>query len=218
MKSTTIITVDDVALIREGIRSLAEKTPNVDLVGEGEAGSEVIPLVQRYKPDILFLDLDMPEIKGEKGRKFQVVSTIRVVKRIHPEISIVILSNYASHTMLEATISRGVSAYLLKSDPFSVSLPFAISAAKADGVYFSNGLREMISFDEDELLTKRQKQFIMLILEFPEATPDELGEAVGITGGSFKNALLRIYKKLGVSNKASCILECLKRGIISIPN
>lgn len=221
MKKLTIVTVEDHHLTRVGIKSQIESDPNMQVVAEGSAGEEVIGLVKQHQPDILLLDLDMPQHKdGHNKAKFPAMATIRHLRETYPETAIMIISMNASHALVEGALSRGVEGYLLKDDALTMSLPTAIHSVVTGGLFFSPSLSSKMYASEDKhpdkVITKRQKEIILELVRDPELTYAQIGERLGMSEGSVKNRMTELNRRLNVTNKSSAIVECIKRGLIVI--
>jgi len=103
-----IVIADDHFLIREGLRSILEGEDNLQVVGEAKDGLEVLFLLDELKPDLVLLDISMPNLQG--------IETARLVKMRHPEMNILILTMHQEREYVVAAASAGVEGYLLKED------------------------------------------------------------------------------------------------------
>ncbi len=108
-KTIRVILADDHAFVRRALRKLLEKNPSLLVVGEAGTGTEALRLVQELRPDVLLLDIEMPDMNGT-----QVVRELRIQ---HLPVSIVILSACDDPHFIEETLRMGVDAYLTKSEP-----------------------------------------------------------------------------------------------------
>jgi len=103
-----IVIADDHFLIREGLRSILEGEDNLQVVGEAKDGMELLFLLDELKPDLVLLDISMPNLQG--------IETARLVKIRHPEVNILILTMHQEREFVIAAVSAGVEGYLLKED------------------------------------------------------------------------------------------------------
>jgi DNA-binding NarL/FixJ family response regulator len=112
MKNENIIRVilaDDHDLVRRGIRRMLEKSSNICVIGEASTGLQALQLVEQLKPDILLLDMEMPDLKG--------IQVARELRRNHVSVSIIVLSGCDDDHFVEEILRVGVDGYLNKSEP-----------------------------------------------------------------------------------------------------
>jgi len=103
-----IIIADDHFLIRQGLRSILEAEDNLQVVGEAKDGMELLFLLDQLNPDLVLLDISMPNLQG--------IETARLIKMRHPEMNILILTMHQEREFIIAAVSAGVEGYLLKDD------------------------------------------------------------------------------------------------------
>src|SRR5690349_1301435 len=112
MKSQNIVRVilaDDHELVRRGIRRMLEKSSNICVIGEASNGADALRLVQELKPDILLLDMEMPDVRG--------IHVARELRRKHLPVSIIVLSGCDDDHFIDEILQAGVDGYLSKSEP-----------------------------------------------------------------------------------------------------
>ena len=214
----TVVTVDDHRMIRENIKNQIDAAPGMKLVGEGEEGDDVLRLVIEHKPDVLFLDVHMPQSKKADGIRFRIMPVIQAIKEISPETAVVVISMNVSHMLVETALQRGILGYLLKEDDAAATRLADVVRAVHNGTpYFSEAIVDrMHSNDAQDVLTKRQTQIMLRIAELPGLSMPEHAARLGITEGALRNHLSDMNRRLGVNTRLECFVECLKRGIITL--
>src|SRR5262245_421810 len=122
----TVFIVDDHPVIREGLKRLFERQPNIEVVGEASDGQQATELVARYSPDIVVLDISMPGIDG--------VQTTRLIRNLSPESKVIALTVHDEPRYLREVFEAGASGYVLKrSSPDE--LMHAIRSVVGRGIY-----------------------------------------------------------------------------------
>jgi len=168
MDKTKILIVDDHHVVIEGIKSALKDHPEFEVVGEAVDGLEAVELVKSLGPDIVIMDISMPNLNG--------LDATKQTKKFDPEIYIVIYSMYADKELVIDLFKAGISAYVLKDDPLS-DLILALKAVKGGGTYFSTMaptilLRHMEELKEKtasedffDVLSNREKEVFQLLAD-----------------------------------------------------
>lgn len=220
MKTIKVVSVDDHYLIHEAIRSLLADHQGIDLVGEGNVGEQIFPLVERHRPDVLILDLIMPRLVGGNPEidAFMPAPTLVKLRQDHPETAVIILSQYLNQHIVQSAIQHGVRGYLLKSDNLSLNLPDAIKEVNRGGVFFSLPVSQELfnppQAPPDNLLTARQREIILAIAKAPDTPYAEIADRLSISPRTLKGHLDNAYKALDVGNITACIIRCMQLGLI----
>lgn len=219
MKEVTIILADDHKLVRAGIKSLIENSNGMVVVGEASNGREAISLANRLKPDIVFLDLAMPELNG--------LETAEKLNHELPSIKSVILSMYADKEYILQALRSGASGYLLK-DSAPRELRVAIETVMKDDIYISPSIssevinnyiigRKKISQSDEiitsrEMLTSRQREILQLIAE--GNSTKMIAEKLFISVKTVETHRAQLMKKLGIYDIAGLVKYAIKIGLI----
>jgi DNA-binding NarL/FixJ family response regulator len=168
MDKAKILIVDDHHVVIEGIKSALKDHPEFEVVGEAVDGLEAVDLVKSLGPDIVIMDISMPNLNG--------LGATEQIKKFNPEICIVIYSMYADKEFVIDLFKAGISAYVLKDDPLS-DLILALKAVKGGGTYFSTMaptilLRHMEELEEKtteedsfDALSQREKEVFQLLAD-----------------------------------------------------
>lgn len=217
----TVVVVDDHRIIREGVRGVLEPQPDMQLVGEGWVGDHVEKLVREHRPKVLLLDLRMKQSEqpGSDRNSFKVLPTIKHILQIAPDLNIIILTAHLSLAQVEGAFEKGARGYLLKDDMESLSLPNAIRSVCAGRLLFSAKVKKVINTDggrltNDSPLTRRQQEIILTVSTNLDLPYSLHAETLEITEASLRNHLSNIFRELQVTNLASCIVRCMRLGIL----
>ena len=212
--SITIVLADDHHVVREGLRTLLEAQPDFHIVGDTGDGLEVMPLVERLRPDVLVLDLMMPGLNG-----------LEICRRVRQNVSqtrMVILSMHANEAYVAEALAAGATAYLLKQST-SDELVKAIRAAIAGQRYLSPPLTDRLidayirKFETEEddsydSLTRRQREVLHLAAE--GYTNNDIATRLSLSGRTVEKHRSNLMRKLGLKTQTDLIRYALQRGIL----
>jgi len=219
MKSIAVIIADDHKLVRAGIKSLLENIAGVKVVGEASNGRETIELTGKLKPDMVFLDIAMPELNG--------LQAAERIKKIYPDVDIIILSMHLDEEYVVQALKVGASGYLLK-DSAPGELELALDTIMRGKVYISPAIPgEMIADyqkrlryasspdnleESKEKLTSRQKEVLQLIAEGNSTR--EIAEKLFISIKTVETHRSHIMKTLGINDIPGLVKYAIKKGLI----
>lgn len=216
MKKVRIILADDHTVMRAGLRSLLERQPGLEVVGEAEDGRETVELACAHVPDVVVMDIAMPILNG-------VEATRRLIRQ-QPTISVVILSMYSDESYVMRALEAGARAYLLK-DSAVTDLIRAIEAVSQGKSFFSpkisrilaeeyvRALRQKGVADSYELLTPREREILQLLAE--GKTNKEVATSLNISVYTAETHRGNILQKLNLHSSAELVLYAVRKGIIS---
>lgn len=219
MKKVTVVCVDDHPLIRLAVRSLLDEKEDVELVAEGGTGDAVLNLVEEFSPDILLLDLSMPQNDHPADTAgFRAIPTIEAVRQRWPNTGIIVLTQSKVPAFFYTFVELGVAGYVLKSDDLSLGLVNAIENVSKGGIYLSESMSRLFCSGRNGgkvALTMRQIEILTYIFRYPDSSRETRAKAFGISPGTFRTHQTQAYKALGTTNITSAIIRCLELGIIS---
>ena len=135
MEKIKVLIVDDHALVRDGINALLNNQSDIQVAGEAANGEEAISKADSVKPEIILMDIMMPDMNG--------IEAARVIREQHPDIKIIFLSMEVTEQFISEAISVGASGYLPKDSKRNILLE-AIRKVKEGGKYFSNTISEIV--------------------------------------------------------------------------
>jgi DNA-binding NarL/FixJ family response regulator len=214
MKPYSIVLAEDHALVREGIRSLIENTPGLDVVGEAEDGLVLLRILEKIHPQMVILDVAMPGMRG--------IEAAREIHTRHPDIQILFLSMHRRREFLSTAFAAGARGYLLKEDS-SRELIAAIEEIRRGRTYLSRRLAlefptEIIGIcrgDEkyaSEPLTRREREVLKLIAE--GHTDREISEKLYISLRTAQRHHGNIREKLNLKRTADIIRYAIAQGYV----
>jgi two-component system response regulator NreC len=211
-----VLLADDHAVLRSGLRALLNLEPDMEVVGEASNGREAIELVQTLKPDVIVMDISMPEMDG-----------LAAAKAIHEQgipSRIVILTVHAEEDYLFQTLQMGASGYVLKSSA-DTELMDAIRAAQRGEVFlypsavkkvlgeYLKGSRGEGGKGALEALTSREKEVLKLTAE--GFTNQEIAEKLVISPKTVDTYRQRIMEKLNLHHRSQLVQYALKTGLLT---
>lgn len=190
MKNLRIVVVDDHRLMLEGLRLALADAPGLELVAEASEGRKVLPLVSRTQPDVVLLDVRIPDMDG--------LAVLERLRRQHPDVTVVMISGTDDPAVAERSLALGASAFVLKSiDP--QELPAAIREAVAGPVQRMLGRDETPAPADSYSLTPKERQVLEQVAR--GLSNAEIGRELWLSEQTVKFHLTNIYKKLGVANR-----------------
>jgi len=209
-----VLVVDDHAIIRKGVRAVLDLVPDVDLVGEAENGVQAVKLEQELIPDVVLMDLMMPEMNG--------IECIKQIKAQRPKARILVLTNFAGEEMIFPAIKAGAMGYHLK-DSSPEALIDAIrqvnqgvaalhpSIAKKVLEEFHNTEKQHLS---EEPLTHRELEVLRLLAQGLENK--EIAEQLVISDATVRTHVSNILGKLHLASRTQAALYALREGFASL--
>ena len=211
----SVCLVDDQTLVRQGIRSLLELSDSIRVVAEASDGAQAVEMIPRVKPDVVLLDMRMPNLSG-----LDVLNALRAKDVLPPTI---ILTTFDDDQMVLAGMKAGARGYLLK-DVSLEQLVEAVKAVAAGGSLVQPvvtqrllaGLTHMqndfASLDRPDPLTERETEILRLMAG--GYSNKEIANSLGVAEGTVKNHVSNILSKLGVRDRTRAVLKAFELGIV----
>ena len=204
-----LIIVDDHPVVRDGLRGMLQSQPDITILGEASDGAEALRLADEQKPDLILMDLRMPNMDG--------VSATREIKSRHPGIQVLVLTTYDSDADILPAIEAGATGYLLK-DTSREELYHAIrAAARGEPVLAPSVAKRLIGrmrSPAEETLSSRELEVLGLVAE--GASNSDIAGRLHISQATVKSHLIHIFGKLGVSDRTAAVTVALQRGLIRL--
>ncbi len=210
---TNILIADDHAIVRAGLRALIKAEPGLDLVGEAAGGYEAIELVEQTHPEVVVLDLSMPDLDG--------ISVTRSIKPNFPNLHILILTLHEDEALLKEAIKAGAEGYILKRAAES-ELVSAIRTILRGNLYVDPSMVKVLlgepikTIAEQpppvEALTPREKEILKMIVE--GYTNRQIGEQLSISIRTVEGHRANISEKLGLHSRVEFVRYAREHGLI----
>jgi DNA-binding NarL/FixJ family response regulator len=204
-----IALAEDHALVRQGIKTLLGLVDDFELVGEAADGTAAIALAERTKPDVLLLDMRMPERDG--------VEVVAELARRHALPATLVLTTFDDPDAAMAIIAAGARGFLMK-DVTLERLVEAVRIVAAGGTVLRPGLSDRVESvvrtpgPADEPITQREREILRLLAT--GCSNREIGRALFVAEGTVKNHVSSILKKLGVRDRVRAVLKAIERGYV----
>lgn len=208
-KVIRVMIVDDHAVVRGGLSKFLQVHKDLELVGEAENGKEAIRLADQLRPDVVLMDLKMPEMDG--------VAATRELRQRHPNTRVLVLTSFAEDNMVQGALQAGATGYLLKNVSVS-ELATAIRAAHAGRMTLSSEATEalvhaaahpIVPADE---LTEREREVLALMVD--GLSNQEIADRLFLSLGTVKFHAGNIYSKLGVDSRVAAVTMAIQRRLV----
>jgi DNA-binding NarL/FixJ family response regulator len=215
MPPIRILLADDHAVVRDGLRALLDRQPDLTVVAEASDGRECIQLAEEHCPDVVMMDVAMPNMNG--------IEAARRIVAAHPSTAVVVLSMHLDESYVLQSLRAGAKAYLLKDSPREDVLE-AIRSAAHGRSFLSRKVSRMLQQDyveqlqskglDDsyELLTDREREILQLLAE--GRANKEVANLLNISPTTVETHRGHILRKLSLHGTADLILYAVRKKII----
>jgi len=219
MEALRVLLVDDHTLFRQGMKSLLNACPNIEVVGSAADGYEAVDMTRKTMPDVILMDIEMPRCNG--------LEATRLIKEEFPNVMVVILTVVEDDDKVFEAIKCGAQGYLLKTleayQLYDVLEGLRRGDAPLSGAIAAKILREFMhptprpnaDLPAGENLSDREHEVLELIVA--GLTNKEIGEALFITENTVKNYLSNILDKLHLQNRIQAAVYAVTEGIVKTP-
>lgn len=207
-----IALVDDHAILRQGLRSILDREPDLEVVGEAASHTEALTLVERMNPDIVLLDL-----KLSAGSEFEGLTLCGQLTSAHPAVGVLVLTTFLDEQIVVRAVHAGARGYVVK-DVDTTELVRAIRAvSRGESAFDSRSAAAVVrSLNGQgapaEQLTGREIEVLGLLASGLSNT--KIGEQLFISATTVKFHVSNIMRKLGVSRRAEAVYAASKQGLI----
>lgn len=214
MEAIKILIADDHPVVREGLNAMLSREVDFEVVGEAKDGVEAVSIVKELKPDVVLMDLRMPEMDG--------VQAMRQIRLTDPDVKFIILTTYSDDDYIFSGIEAGARAYLLKDAPRDELFKAIRAVYKGESLIqpvvasklldrFSQLSRRTPSGEE---LSERELEVLRLMAK--GAANKEISAELNIAQSTVKTHITNIFQKLAVNDRTEAVTQAIKKGLIRI--
>lgn len=211
-----VLLADDHTIVRDGLRALLEANPEIKVVGDAASGAQVVEQVNELNPDVVIMDISMPDING--------ITATRRIAELKPEVKVIILSMLGTADHVFHALQAGARGYLLKESAGREVME-AVQAVYGGEMYFSRPIthtvindymhaRNEIQDDSLESLSPRENEILCLVVE--GKTSAEIGKELNLSPKTVESYRSRMMQKLGISDLPELTKFAIKHGLISL--
>jgi DNA-binding NarL/FixJ family response regulator len=212
-----IVIADDHTLVRQGLRRIIEEGGAYEVVGETGDGNEIVSLIRRLAPDMIILDISLPNLRG--------IEAIPKIIKINKKIKILILTMHKNEEYVYESLTNGAHGYLLKDDADS-ELIKAIRLIQSDKIYISSSFSSDIIKglvqrknhksvkSQFSIISAREREVLKLLAEGNSSK--KIAGQLSISTRTVEHHRLNIMKKLKISNIANLVQYAIKAGLIDL--
>jgi len=209
-KPIRVMLVDDHGMVRRGLMTYLKNEADMTVVGEARDGREAVRLCEQFQPDVILMDLVMPELDG--------IAATRLIRKQWPHVQVIALTSFGEKELVQNALQAGAISYLLKNVSGS-DLAAAIRAACAGrSTLAAEAIEALIQPAVPESvpgldLTNREREILALLVK--GLTNPEIAERLSISRATVKVHVSNILSKLGVSNRAEAIALAIQRKLVN---
>jgi DNA-binding NarL/FixJ family response regulator len=209
MRRLKVVIADDHRLMLAAMRLALQQAADIEIVGEAQTGSQVLPVVTQANPDLVLLDIRMPGMDGLK--------CLQLLRERFPKVKSVVLSGIDEPQIIQSALEAGAIAYILKTvDP--QDLASALRQAANGTVFHTLGMPSAAEGEEaakEAGLSERELTILNALTE--GRSNKQIAQQLWLAEQTIKFHLTNIYRKLGVSSRTEAVRSAYERGIVSNP-
>lgn len=213
METIRVLIADDHTLFRDGLRALLASIPDIEVLGEASSGKEILRLANELQPDVILMDIQMPDLNG--------IEATRQILRTSPHVGIIVLTMFQDDDSVFAVMRAGARGYVLKGADQAVLLRAVRAVANGESLFSPEIAARLMQFfanlqpaSRPELfpeLTEREREILSLIAD--GQTNAEIAEKLVISMKTVRNYVSNIFSKLQVADRAQAAIRAREAGM-----
>jgi len=215
--SIRILLADDHRIVRDGLRTLLEKQPDMEVVAEAEDGRTTVNLARKLQPDVIIMDITMPDLNG--------IDATRKIMTELPSAKVIALSMHSDRRFVSGSLEAGASGYLMKDCAFAELVSAIRSVMSSNRTYLSPKVADIVvknyvnKFSKNRMptpptLTNREREMLQLLAE--GKTTKEIASGLHVSIKTVETHRRNIMSKLNSHSVADLIKYALREGLISL--
>jgi NarL family two-component system response regulator YdfI len=216
MKRIRVVIADDHLMVRKGLRlMLEEEGEDIELVGDAADGVAAIALVEHLQPDVVVMDIRMPEMDG--------IAALKRIRTTWPHVAVLLLTTYNEDELIIRGLQAGACGYFLKETPLETLLNAIRTAARGEVLIQPEIMARLLAHTTSDSqydhvlsgmeLSKREREVLAGVAQGERSK--EIAARLGITERTVRAYLTNIYTKLNVDSRSSAVAVAVARGLLS---
>jgi DNA-binding NarL/FixJ family response regulator len=210
MTMPRVLIVDDQLLFRSGLAGLLQADGRVELVGQAANGREAVEAVALLKPDVVLMDVKMPDLDG--------VEATRQITSGHPGVKVLVVSGFGADSFVIDALKAGASGYLLKDSGIESIVSSIVAVASGESVMtqtVANRVLEMLTLMPRQFydgLTEREVEILRLLAD--GLANKQIAYRLRVSDKTVRNHISNVYRKLGISDRTQAVLYAVRKGLV----
>lgn len=212
-----VLIADDIRILRQGLKAVLEQDQDIEVVALAENGKEAFEKCKVYEPDVVLMDMRMPDYDGAYG--------IRTIKEHLPDVKVLVLTTFDDEETIDKAVSSGADGYILKEmeDEKVIASVKSVHAGMSifgDGVYRvmrsrmeqpGNAKAMSVTEDDDQCFTDREQDIIKLVAQGYDNK--EIATELFLAEGTVRNNISRLLEKLALKDRTQLAVYAVKHGL-----
>ncbi|HET7580363.1 MAG TPA: response regulator transcription factor [Bacillales bacterium] len=210
-----VMLVDDHTVLRDGLKSIFELEGDIEVVGEAVNGGQVIEKIEETDPDVVLMDINLPEISG--------VEVTASVKSRFPDCKVLVLTMYSHDEYFMSAIRAGADGYLLKDVPSEEVLEAIRTVSRGESVIHPSLTKKLLDFHKRQTktrqtteLTERENEILACLVD--GLSNKAIAERLDISDKTVKIHVSNIFKKLKVKSRSQAVIYAIQHQLVPLPS